>query len=272
MFTRCVTCMRIPVPGVVLLALFAGWTAASAPAIASKARPNVYEATLEEQGQPTPEISTDELRAILSKPGAIVFDARPQQEYAVAHIPGSINLDEKQLGRITQNYPDQATSMVVYSNGPFCDWARRGSAELVARGYSKVSRYQLGLPVWRILGYPAETSLPGFRQVFRSGNAVIVDARSRAEYAAGSIPAAQSILGGEAGQAKEDRRLRYLDANTRILVFANSAREARAVAEELTRNAYPNTSYYDGSYEELKRAKFFSERKPPPSNFDGLTR
>jgi rhodanese-related sulfurtransferase len=108
--------------------------------------------------------------------------------------------------------------------------------------------------------------------VFRAGNAVIVDARNRAEYATGTIPAAQSILGGEAGQAKEDRRLRYLDANTRILVFANNARAARAVAEELTRNAYPNTSYFNGSYEELKRARFFSERKPPPSNFDGFTR
>ena len=273
MLARTFACMRkTPVTGVVFVAFVACCAAAIAPAFASKARPNVYEATLEEQGQKTPEISTDELRAILAKAGAIVFDARPQQEYAMAHIPGSINLDEKQLGRITQNYPDQTTSMVVYSNGPFCDWARRGSEELVRLGYSRVSRYQLGLPVWRILGYPAETSLPGFRQVFRSGNAVIVDARSRAEYAAGTIPAAQSILGGEASKAKEDRRLRYLDANTRILVFASSAREARAVAEELTRNAYPNTSYFDGSYEELKRAKFFSERKPPLSNFDGLTR
>ncbi len=241
-------------------------------AFASKTRPNVYEATLEEQGQKTPEISTDELRTFLAKAGAIVFDARPQQEYAIAHIPGSINLDEQQLGRITQNFPDQSVSMVVYSNGPFCDWARRGSEELVKLGYSKVSRYQLGLAFWRILGHPAETNLQGFRQVFRAGNAVIVDARSRTEYAAGTIPAAQSILGGEASHAKEDRRLSYLDANTRILVFANNTREARAVAEELTRNAFPNASYFDGSYEELKRAKFFSERKPPPSNLEGLTR
>lgn len=272
MSMRCFVCMKTPARRAVFVALVACWVVGNPSAFASKTRPNVYEATLEEQGQKTPEISTDELRAIFAKAGAVVFDARPQQEFAIAHIPGSINLDEKQLGRISQNFPDQNTNMVVYSNGPFCDWARRGSEELVKLGYSKVSRYQLGLPVWRILGYPAETSLQGFRQVFRAGNAVIVDARSRAEYAAGSIPAAQSILGGEASRAKEDRRLSYLDANTRILVFANNAREARAVAEELTRNAYPNTSYFDGSYEELKRAKFFSERKPPPSNLDGFTR
>jgi rhodanese-related sulfurtransferase len=273
MLTRCAIWMNTPVRGAVFLAFVACCVAGNSVALAAnRARSNIYEATLEEQGQKTPEISTDELRAFLAKAGAIVFDARPQQEYANAHIPGSINLDEKQLGRFTQNFPDQTASIVVYSNGPFCDWARRGSEALVKLGYSKVSRYQLGLAVWRILGYPAETNLEGFRQVYRAGNSVIVDARSRAEYAAGTIPAAQSILGGEASQAKEDHRLSYLDANTRILVFANSAREARAVAEELTRNSYPNTSYFDGSYDELKRAKFFSERKPPPSNLDGLMR
>lgn len=272
MLTRCSACIKTPVPGVVFVALAACWASAIAPAFASKARPNIYEATLEEQGQKTPEISTDELKAILAKGSAIVFDARPKEEYAIAHIPGSINLDETELGRIAQTLPDRSAAMVLYSNGPFCDWVRRRSEELVNLGYTKVSRFQLGLPLWRILGNPAETSLQGFRQVFRAGNAVIVDARSRAEYAAGTIPAAQSILGGEANQAKEDRRLRYFDPNTRILVFANSAREARAVAEELTRNAYPNSSYFGGTYEELKRAKFFSERKPPFSNFDGFTR
>ena len=272
MSTQRFVCMKTPARATVFVTLLACWVSVAHPALASKTRPNIYEATLEEQGQQTPEISTDEFKAILMKAGAIVFDARPRQEFEIAHIPGSINLDENQLGRMTQNYPDQTTNMVVYSNGPFCDWARRGSEELTKLGYTKVSRYQLGLPVWRVLGYPAETSLQGFRQVFRTGNAVLVDARSRAEYAAGSIPAAQSILGGEAGRAKEDRRLSYLDANTRILVFGHGAREARAVAEELTRNAYPNTSYFDGSYEDLKRAKFFSERKPPPSNIDGLKR
>ena len=204
--------------------------------------------------------------------GAVVFDARPKEEYAIAHIPGSINLDEKQLGRFTQTYADRTAAMVVYSNGPFCDLARAKSDELMRLGYFKVSRYQLGLPVWRVLGNAAETTLQGFRQIFRAGNAVIVDARDRAEYAAGTVPTAQSILAGEAGKAKQDRRLRYLDPNTRIVVFANSAREARGVAEEIVRNAFPNGSYFGGTYQELKRENFFLERTPSPYFLDGLNR
>ena len=98
---------------------------ASAPAPASKARPSAYEATLEEHGQTTPQVSTDELRAILAQGSAVVFDARPPEEYAVSHIPGSLILDEKQLGRFTQSFPDRGITIVVYSNGPFCDRARR---------------------------------------------------------------------------------------------------------------------------------------------------
>lgn len=256
----------------VLVAMAACLVAASAPAIASKARPSVFDATLEEQGQKTPEVSTDELKAMLAKGSAILFDARLPEEYAAAHIPGSLNLDEKQLGRFTQSFPDRATSIVLYSNGPFCDRARLRSEDLARLGYSKISRYQLGLPVWRVLGNTSETSLQGFRQVVRDSNAVIVDARSRAQYAAGTVPGAQPILAGEVSQAEKDRRLRYYDHNTRMIIFGNDAGEARVVAEEFIKNAYSNASYFGGTYDELKRARFFTERKPSSSNLDDSTR
>ena len=272
MSAQCLICSRTPIPTALLAATLACLPGAMPQGYASNARPNVYEAVVESRGRTTPEISTAEMQAIVSNGGAIVFDARPKSEYANAHIPGSINLDERQLGRFTQTYGDQSAAMVVYSNGPFCDLARSKAAELTRQGYTNVSRYQLGLPVWRILGNAAETTLHGFRQLFRAGNAVIVDARARAQYAAGTIPTAQSILAGEAGKAKHDRRLQYLDPNTRIVVFADSALEARGVAEEIARNAFPNSSYFRGTYQDLKREKFFVERAPSPYFLDGLNR
>lgn len=255
----------------VAVVAIAAWLACVCPpAVASKSRPSVHEATLEEQNQKTSELATDEFKALLAKGSAIVFDARTAEEYAVAHIPGSRILDEKQLGRFTQSFPDRNISIVVYSNGPFCDRARIRSEELLRLGYTKISRYQLGLPVWRALGNIAETSLQGFRQVARDSNTFAVDARSRAEYAAGTLPGAQAILAGEVSKAEKDRRLRYLDHSTRVIVFANNASEARAVADEFARNAYSNASYFGGTYAELKRAKFFTERKPSASDLDDL--
>ena len=272
MSARCPIRSTLPRPAALLLALVACWPGATLLAAAAGSRPSAYEAVLDDHGEAAPEVSTAELNEMMSKGGAIVFDARPQNEYAIAHIPGSINLDETRLGRFTQTYGDRAATMVVYSNGPFCDLARSKSQALVRLGYTRVSRYQLGLPLWRLLGNAAETSLHGVRELFRAGNAVIVDARSRADYTAGTMPTAQSILAGEASRAKEDRRLRYLDPNTRIVVFADSARDARGVAEEISRNAFPNSSYFGGTYQDLKREKFFVERKPSPYFFDGLTR
>jgi hypothetical protein len=44
------------------------------------ARATIYQATLQEPNQNTPEVSTEELRQILADQRALVFDARPYQE------------------------------------------------------------------------------------------------------------------------------------------------------------------------------------------------
>lgn len=239
---------------------------------APKAKQSVFQATLETQPESTPELSTDEFKAFLAGKSGVVLDARPKLEFELAHVPGSISIEETGLLRIVQTLPTPTTAIVIYSDGPFSDRTKLRAKELLSMGYTNVSRYQLGLAVWRALGNAAETTLEGFRRIFHGSGAVFIDARSRTEYAAGTIPAAETVLAGEVGNAAYDLRLQYFDHATRIVVFGNSALEARTVAEEIARNAYPNSSFFSGTYQELKRARFFSERKPSPSNLDGLTR
>jgi rhodanese-related sulfurtransferase len=77
-----------------------------------------------------PEISTDELRKLLSEKGAMVFDARPFKEYAVSHIPGALNLSAKpgvekavyvsdaaEVGRVVKG--NKAALIVLYCNGMY---------------------------------------------------------------------------------------------------------------------------------------------------------
>jgi len=243
-----------------------------APGPAAKTKQSIFDATLETQPQSTPELSTDEFKAFLTGKSDVVLDARPKLEFELARIPGSISIEETGLLRIVQTLPAATTAIVIYSDGPFSEQTKARAKELPNMGYTNVSRYQLGLAVWRAFGNTVETSLEGFRRIFRGNNAVFVDARSRTEYSAGTIPAAETVLAGEVGNAMQDHRLQYYDHATRIVVFGNSAPEARTVAEEIARNAYPNSSFFSGTYQELKQARFFSERKPSPSNLDGLTR
>ncbi len=117
-----------------------------------------------------------------------------------------------------------------------------------------MKRYQLGLPVWRALGNTVQTDLEGFRYAFtRDKTAVFVDGRNKEEFNAGTVPGAVSIGKGGAMAAMQDGRL-PLDTGTRVIVFGNDAKEARTVAEGVAENAYWNSSYFGGTFEELKKS------------------
>jgi rhodanese-related sulfurtransferase len=217
-----------------------------------------------EANQATAEISTDELKLILETGSALVFDARPFMEFAVSHIPGAVNVapkpgmpmseytsDVAEVGRLVNN--NKQAPIVMYCNGPFCGKSKRLSADLVAAGYTNVRRYQLGIPTWRALIGLTQIEPAGVQYVFkRDRTAAFIDARSAAAFTAGSIPRAINIPLSDVTKAKDDGRLPMEDHNTRIVVFGSTAAEARAVANEIAKNAFHNVAYFAGTYEEMK--------------------
>lgn len=228
--------------------------------LSSAPPPAIEKATLADPAALTPEVSTEELRAILAEGRIPVLDVRSTREYAIAHIPGSANLWEKEVEQIVERYPDRATPLVLYCNGPYCGKSRRVSEQLVKRGYTGVRRYQLGLPVWRALGHTVQTDVEGLRYVLEGDRtAVFVDARADAS-AAAPLAGSVRVRRGEAEVANEDGRLPHRDKGTRLIVFGSDAAEARAVAEEIARKAYWNSSYFGGSADEVRRAAL--DRQP----------
>jgi rhodanese-related sulfurtransferase len=212
--------------------------------------PVISQATLAEPDAVTPEVSTEELAAILAAGSAPVLDVRSSREYAIAHIPGSVNIWQKEIEQIDARFPDRAAPLVLYCNGPYCGKSRRLSAELLKRGYSNVRRYQLGLPVWRALGRTVETDLEGLRYILESDRtAVLVDARADA---AAPVAGAVRIKRGESEAANEDGRLPHHDKGTRVIVIGSTPGEARLVAEEIAHKAYWNSSYFGGTVESAR--------------------
>jgi rhodanese-related sulfurtransferase len=219
-----------------------------------QSRPSVHQTTLEEPNQITSEVSTAELIKILESKREPVLDVRSATEFAIAHIPESTNIYEKELDRVVQLFPNRSSAIVLYCNGPFCGKSKRLSEQLVKLGYTNVRRYQLGLPIWRALGHTVQTDLEGFRYVIQKDKtAVFVDARSPTEFTKETVPGSVNIQRGEAEKANEDGRLPYHDKGTRVIVFAESALTARDVAEEIAKKAYWNSSYFGGSFDQLKR-------------------
>ncbi|WP_045234879.1 rhodanese-like domain-containing protein [Deinococcus pimensis] len=226
--------------------------------------PTVFDTTLGEQDVRTAEVSTAELRVILTDGRTLVLDARPHQEWATSHIPGALNVapkpgvsagayvsDVREIERLTNG--DHSRALVLYCNGPFCGKSKRLSEELLAAGFTNVRRYQLGAPVWRALGGEMVIEPEGARYVAQNDRtAWWVDARPAGAFGAGSLPGARNVPEGEVGKAKDDGRLPMLDHNTRVIVFGEDAAQARRVADELLRNAFHNVTFYDSSYQALR--------------------
>lgn len=238
-------------------------------------RVNIYEATLEESNQKTPEISTHEMQRILEEKSALVVDPRPAKEYAIDHIPGAVNIAPKttgsesgysvtaEIGRMVKH--NKAAPIVVYCNGPVCGKSRRVANKLLSAGYTNVRRYQLGIPIWRILVGFTEVELEGILYVAgKDQTAVLVDARDPKQFKAGTIPGAVNLpfsgvkpgkKDDEIKKAKSDGRLPVEDHNTRIIIFGQDGTQTRALAEALARAAsFQNVSYYTGDYETLRKA------------------
>jgi rhodanese-related sulfurtransferase len=231
-------------------------------ATTARAQGNILQATLGET-DPTPEVSTAEVRRLLSEGGAVLLDSRSREQYDAGHIPGAVHIDlasddpgyftavERLLGG------NRDAALVLYCNGPKCGASRSLSKLLIESGFSNVKRYQLGIPIWRSLGGPTEIELDGILRIYGvDQTAVFFDARSPAEFARISIPGTHNVPAEhlEQGVLDEAPKPRN-DFNTRIIIFGKDRTQARKLAEAMGEgSAYHNVNYYPGEFDSLRVA------------------
>jgi rhodanese-related sulfurtransferase len=237
--------------------------------------PNIFQTSLLEPNQPGMEITTAQLQGFLAQATPPILDVRFPQEYAISHIPGAINIPpdstadpnnvQHEAAEIAARYPANAP-LVLTCNGPSCGKSKRVAKALHDdHGFTNVLRYQLGLPVWRALGNTVQTDLDGFAYIFnRDFTAVFVDARTPEAFRADTVACAVNIQTDEADAANTDGRLPLLDKGARVVVFADDPQIAKAVAAQIAKKAYWSSSYFSGTFEDLKnsrRMRIHSERR-----------
>ena len=225
------------------------------------AQPDVYRATLSETDPKTPQVSTDEVRAILAEDSAIVLDSRKRAEYEAGHIAGARNVAPAAAGSSPAEYAaaverlvqgDKSRPLVLYCNGQYCRQGRQLSAQLVEAGFSNVKRYQLGIPVWRARGGPVEIELEGIARIFGLDHTVVYfDARSPQEFAQGTLAGAHNVP-ADAEDSLTKAPLPRNDFNTRIVIFGRDGAQARKLADAIGRTPFQNVSYFPGTFEQLR--------------------
>ncbi|WP_206455707.1 ArsR/SmtB family transcription factor [Aurantimonas marina] len=85
-----------------------------------------------------------------------VLDVRPEDEFAVGHLPGAVNIPLSELeARLAVLDPDH--EIVAYCRSAYCVLSFEAVAELRRRGF-RVRRLEDGYPEWRAAGLPVEAN------------------------------------------------------------------------------------------------------------------
>jgi len=99
-------------------------------------------------------VSRAELMDRLRSGLVTVLDVRPEDEFALGHLPDALNIPLGELERRLREL-DPAKEVVAYCRGPYCVLSYEAVALLRARGFD-VRRLEDGLPEWRAAGLPVE--------------------------------------------------------------------------------------------------------------------
>jgi hypothetical protein len=72
----------------------------------------------------------------------------------------------------------------------------------------------------------------------------------------GTVPYSIVLPVNEVLAAKEDGRLPMEDHNTRIICFGETGSQAKVLADEISKNAFHNVTFFAGTAEEFREAIF----------------
>lgn len=88
-----------------------------------------------------------------------IFDARPHEAFAEAHLPGALSLPSDLFEERIAEYammliPEQ--EILVYCSGQVCDESLLVCRDLLEQGYTNLVLFAGGMEAWEAAGYPVE--------------------------------------------------------------------------------------------------------------------
>ena len=203
--------------------------------------------------EPFKVVTSEELKALIDNktPGLLLVDARGPEEYQEVHIRNAVSIPLSKLEKdpALLKAPKDAR-LIFYCNGIKCGKSGKAAKIAVENGFSDVSVYADGMPVWEEKGYSIYAGPDYEKKVEttrlkpaelkalldqKSDTVTLVDVRDPNEYAEGHIPGAINIP-----VANFAAKSGTLDKGKRVIVYCNSGGRSYNAYRKLQKLAYPN--------------------------------
>lgn len=84
----------------------------------------------------------------------VLLDLRPEEEFALGHLPQAVNIPLPELERHLADLP-HGKEIIAYCRGPYCVFSFEAVAVLRRHGFT-VHRLEDGYPEWKAAGLPVE--------------------------------------------------------------------------------------------------------------------
>jgi len=97
-------------------------------------------------------VSREELMRRLRAGTVTVLDVRPEDEFALGHVPDAVNIPLHALKKRLSEFK-RSQEIVAYCRGAYCVLSFEAVAMLREEGF-KVRRLEDGMPEWRAAGFP----------------------------------------------------------------------------------------------------------------------
>lgn len=101
-------------------------------------------------------VSRQELLNRLKDDSVTLLDVRPDDEFALGHLPGAVNIPLEMLEQRLSELPKD-TEIIAYCRGPYCVLSFEAVAALRNKGY-RIRRLEDGFPEWKAAGLAVEAS------------------------------------------------------------------------------------------------------------------
>jgi rhodanese-related sulfurtransferase len=104
-------------------------------------------------------VSREEIVRRLADGSVTLLDVRPEDEFALGHLPGAVNIPLRDLEQQLSTLP-AGREIVAYCRGAYCVLSFEAVAALRTKGYT-VRRLEDGFPEWKAAGLAVESDGQG---------------------------------------------------------------------------------------------------------------